>query len=628
MLNVFFEINLNVIFNILFDFKKEKVIFFTEKKYLTLIHFLNKYLGYKISFQKFDISKIYVKEMNIRPYTINLSDKLSKNITKSTIENDCLLKKISKEIGQRSFFHAINYLTWLEVQKLLLFIETSKYFFKDKVKIYINSEHKYILSYLNNYYEFNTEIINIRNDSNFLYNFLIILSQNLLKKIFCFFLRFKKNENLINRDNSIISLQENNLHFSKDERSQLHWIEEQENFFFNYIIKDTSLKNEKKNSSIYSFLENQKLKKKIGYILNKNLIYSLPNNDLVNQKIKFLIKDIYFEKKIITNNFIYLKIIKILFYSIFLSNLFKKINFKIFLYSHFNYDVSSFFFLKKFIDFKIINYQYTHISRPNPLLISPSDFYLSFSNTYENLIKTDENAPEKFINVGYLHENIYLKLMIKKKKFLEDHKQFFKIGLLDERVDESIWGTIKIQKHKIYLNKVIEFTLKNKDIILLNKSQFSKYSPSKLLVDNENFKELLNQGRFFDLRADEKNIKIRNSILPMELGICSDIIISEKFGLTAAVECANIGTRVVVLDKYNWPIFLDNKFKDMKIQFSSIEKILVEILRYKNNLDKKNDILGNWFNIIDNFSSRNIKSDDFGRKNIFRNSLKDILDNS
>ncbi len=269
--------------------------------------------------------------------------------------------------------------------------------------------------------------------------------------------------------------------------------------------------------------------------------------------------------------------------------------------------------ISKELNISTVCFQYSDMNFPSPLMMTSSDFYLSFSEQFKDLFKTNGLGPKYFISNGYPHDYLMEENSSGIKKVRENLKNSganFIISFFNESEQKGKWAHHNREFNLSILEFLSQLILNHKNIGLILKPQKSlrtirDYKKNKLIND------ALNTGRLIELHESSKSKHTYNLnlIYPSMAALASDLCIGIAFGGTAAIESALTGTKTVLLnltkDHYAWSKLL----KSENIIFTSLEDLKIEIDSFfKNN---KNSNLGDWNKVIHLFDDfRDSKGDE------------------
>lgn len=242
--------------------------------------------------------------------------------------------------------------------------------------------------------------------------------------------------------------------------------------------------------------------------------------------------------------------------------------------------------------------QYANTGFRTPLMISPVDYYLSFSKRYENVLKWKNISPKNFISCGY---SFISKAKNKNMLLLKDrlNKLGVKkiISFFDESIEYHKWGLISYKAIKSEYEDLANFVIKNKDFAVITKPQFIFNSIEKF--NSKVIEKAINTQRFIEVKQG----KHRNIITPQHVGSISDISISNLIGGTAGIEAALAGSAIFFINPYKYkPHFYDLLIK-RGLVFNTINEILEKDLdnyKYKNASEMlTSDLISNNHKVID-----------------------------
>ncbi len=262
--------------------------------------------------------------------------------------------------------------------------------------------------------------------------------------------------------------------------------------------------------------------------------------------------------------------------------------------------------------------QYSNLPFFTPLMTVNSNYYVIFSGLYENIFKQQYAGPSNFIVNGYLYKFVKKHVI---NKALKQRELFLNQGVktiityFDERVDSHKLGHVNYFHHLNEISILLKLIINNRDIALVIKSQFTKYTPSIFFNKCNLFDLAKNSGRYLELH--EGLTGNRNDIYPMEASLISDISISHKFGATAALESVIAGGKCVLINSHNMKSNSDVLYSSSDIVFESMEAFIDTYFR------NYNFKIGDWSNIVKNFDNFDDINSDYRLRGIFKKIIYD-----
>ena len=254
----------------------------------------------------------------------------------------------------------------------------------------------------------------------------------------------------------------------------------------------------------------------------------------------------------------------------------------------------------------VVSCQYSSLWRISPTMLSIADKHFIFSDIYRDVYVTAKIHPKDFQVIGYPLQkptNSLLDRSLKQKTSLASKGLHFVVAYLDENYfEDHKWSLITASDYARDLHKLSTFALNNKDIAIIMKPQFNLYDFNHQIFNQSSIKEALARGKLINLKYGKG---IRNHVLPTEAGLISDICICLKIGITAAIEVALLGKRVILIDQFNVRGKWDYLFEGQKIVYPDLESALQDIQKFKES--PMGDNIGDWKNIISSFVSANEK---------------------
>ena len=164
--------------------------------------------------------------------------------------------------------------------------------------------------------------------------------------------------------------------------------------------------------------------KQILFLINKYYNFKLNTNKKIPSLLKFEKENLYF----LTNGLYYFL---------------KKINCDKFIFEDPQDPISDAVqIVSKHIGIQTICLQFSNMGMTSPLLMTLSDIFLSFSNSYKKVFTWNNLKPKKFYPIGYSFINKKNKSLDKIKKSLNDGGVDTIISYFNENVENHKWGLI------------------------------------------------------------------------------------------------------------------------------------------------------------------------------------------
>lgn len=601
---VFEDINITILFKIFLFFRKDKIFILLEKSnflkkfYILILNILSIHIYLIEDFYAGDIKR------NNQAITLEAYNHTNKSVS-------LILKKIQKFIFKEKFINNKEHdYSKLYVAKLLiseLNLLYVKYFI---IEHFVPGKKKIFLKQFNFLNEHLLSDIQYLNEIKFQKNkfFLLYFFLNLFKDIFEYIwalllnifskkikIDFKKSKNILTFQYGTVSL-------NKSLRSQPYWLDTNEAIKKNYnlfIIKNCNFL---KSKSIPKILEKEKL-------LNEKNIYILPSNLIFKYNSFFLVVKNFvkyfscFDQKNICNKYLKLKLIIFLNYTSYLKNFLKINNFNLVVLEE-NYLLSSdaACLASSELGIKSISIQYSNLGILSIPMIAICDLQLVFSKSFKKIYKFENLSPKKFYEVGDIFISNQKNLLQRSNKTKENFSSKgvkFVICYFDERIDFSKFGNNSFESNQRELNHLFKYVLNDNSVGLITKSQFIRYSLSRLYKSNVLLSDLIKTGRYIELEKGEVGIG-RNDILPIEAASSADVCLSQKFGATAGLNSAVIMKKTILLNRHGYKTVHDHIYEKStnNICFEDINEALKEIKKLQHSTEVN---VGDWNEILPYF---------------------------
>ena len=420
-------------------------------------------------------------------------------------------------------------------------------------------------------------------------------------KTFSDLLSFKKNINLNTNLPGLLSFQSNTLREDLSLRGEPNWVDRNNTSpSYNTFILSKATSFHKSGFKIPISEDFSKLEVNNVFSIPSYSASQIPN---LKHALNFFMTGFKYRQHITENVKYYLLELLFLYYdSITFEKFLKKYNIKLVYFTE-SAPNESLCLISQKLKIKTLAQQYSNLPFFSVMMTGKVDKFLLFNNIYKKCFKLEGVGPVNFKSTGYCYSYAHKYISERSKSYrsvFENQGVDFVICYFDERVDlNNKWGTVENDSHLNDLLKLLDFILDNKNIGLVVKSQFMKYSPSNWYPNENIFKKALSSNRYLEL--NEGNKLNRNDILPTEAALVADICISQKFGATAALESAILQKRTILINKYPIKTEFDELYSKSQIVFDSMQKIIGAIKQFKlGNRDYSN--LGDWGPIIDEFN--------------------------
>ena len=253
-------------------------------------------------------------------------------------------------------------------------------------------------------------------------------------------------------------------------------------------------------------------------------------------------------------------------------------------------------------DIPVVSCQYSSLWRVSPSMLSVADAHFIFSDMYREVYATSQVYPKEFHVIGYPLQPPVSALRdrcLARRAEVEAQGSKFIVSYLDENFfDDQKWSLITKNDHLKDLRDLSTFALGNQDVAIVLKPQFNHNAINRQKHSESSITEAILKHKLVELKSGSG---MRNCVLPTEVGLISDICICLKIGITAAIEVALLGKRVILINNHNVRGKWDFLFEGQKIVYPDLKSALRDIKKFKEN--PFGDDIGNWENIISNFVS-------------------------
>ena len=570
--------------------------------------FVLNFRGVKISEKSFFVGNLFTKDQkSIHLLAMEMGNKLSFKISNQIIKNNKKLNFLNNEYGNNTIrlylAKQLKYDLIFCIKRGLVSIESSA---SPKTNIELLIKKPYSLDQIN----LNKIITGLTfkfYDSNInkLMIIKLLFSLKFKRLIKRYYLRlFSVGMKLPNQFTlgSVLSFQEDSIRNDQSLRNHFNWIDLAtiDNSFNSFVVSIF-------NSVNQSLCNVEKLSKKQVYFLTENIFHfsmrrfkKHPLRKLIKKEIKSIFKAILKKNTSFSHAYLLLKCMNLFYQSESLASLCLFLNTKVFVTKDPQLLSSDAIQLvSKLINVKTICIQYSNVSRPDPMLMSTADEYLIFSNNYKKVLKTELISPKKFTEIGYCINGIQKKISeraFKIKNQIMINKVNFIIGYFDESISFDKWGLVSKEAYIKEIHLLAKYVIRDPTVCVIIKSQFIFNLLITKFSDDILVKKALLTNRFIEVYEGTH----RNDVYPMQIGLIANICINHKFGATAGLETAIVGTRTILLDNYNYMTYHDTQYNKGKIIYSNLSQLLKDIDEFRSN-NKNYSNLGDWSGIIDYF---------------------------
>jgi hypothetical protein len=249
---------------------------------------------------------------------------------------------------------------------------------------------------------------------------------------------------------------------------------------------------------------------------------------------------------------------------------------------------------------KSLKIQYSNVAlRALPNISNPSIAYV-FSNHYGQFYSFPDHGigPKTYVSCGYpfslKNQEIISRASVLRMDLSEKGAKFV-IGYFDENFqsDEDIWAYKTSKQNLDDIYELCKLILEQPDVGVIYKSQFVRNTPLLLHPKDELIEKAVNTGRFVFPHTGIH----RNSILPSEIALASDICIGDIVGATASLESVILGTNSILIDTMNFgPKYRRFYYEENSLVFKSLKEALNELVERRNSKNGLKDF-GNWSNV-------------------------------
>ena len=269
--------------------------------------------------------------------------------------------------------------------------------------------------------------------------------------------------------------------------------------------------------------------------------------------------------------------------------------------------------LSKSIGIQTAALQYTNSALRGAIMSSGADAQLVFSSEYVKRYSSPFSPPVSVHVVGYLYDHMkeqnkpYASQI---RARLSGLGATFVLGYFDERVDDDKFSYFDHQWWEGELNLLARMVMEHSWFAVVMKKQFLPMTSSQAYVKSPLLEAALKTGRFIELDSGKlaSSNSVRNNVLPLQVGLCADLVVGELHGGTAILEAAVAGCPAAVLKA-------GSDYHEMITHFNSrvivenLETLLEDIVMAKNDTQSLLDRF-DWSDTLHHFVGQQADSAD------------------
>ena len=195
---------------------------------------------------------------------------------------------------------------------------------------------------------------------------------------------------------------------------------------------------------------------------------------------------------------------------------------------------------------KTVELQYTNTSLPNFNISSGADKHLVFSREYAERYQNSLAPQSEVIEVGYLYDHMvesnrpYAEAV---RNELKGKGAKFVLGYFDEKVQDDKFSFFDTKYFFGHMELLARMVIEHEWFAVVMKRQFLAGVDGMDLTGVAMVERAIETGRFIELESGY----FRNNVLPMQVALCSDLVVGELLGGTAILEAAVAGCPAVAL---------------------------------------------------------------------------------
>jgi hypothetical protein len=248
---------------------------------------------------------------------------------------------------------------------------------------------------------------------------------------------------------------------------------------------------------------------------------------------------------------------------------------------------------------RTMSYQYANLAFPSIVMATTARTMITFSPMFHSRYTWTGLKAPAFKDAGYLYDSSFRLVRpraLERRARLRAAGAAYVIGLFDESVQRHKLGLVDVRKYENHLTTILERVLSDDSLGLVFKTQFHH----NLEGGSTRLRELLRSaaatGRV-ELPSRGRN---RNTILPAEVALSSDIVIGYAIGGTASLESALTGCRSIMVNEHGLRTENDALYRNLDIVYPTIHAALDAIEAFRAG-DPARRMLGDWRPVLHDF---------------------------
>ena len=531
---------------------------------------------------------------------------LSFSLSKKHISTNSILSLLNKKYGNNTLHLFLSKYYQINLFEHILKIETFKILSKDKKDAVLLIDAPFLLEQKELIHAFPKAKVCFYNSR---LNFYKVFCSLLLKELFVRVNQYKliKNKNqdhTFSKTKGILTIQEDSIRMDQSLRGHLHWADFSSKQ--KHPLHTISL-----NHGTSKVVEDEVvLKKNNIFIYRSNIFQQARKRAQLKGELDVFNKDIFLLWKSLLNRssnvekLLYIKTIFLMYKARDLAQVCKYLNIKTYVIKETYFEYSDAIQLvSKQLNINTLAYQYSNLGNVSPMMMSSSDVFLNFSNSYNDIFKKGELGPKIFKEMGYASNGVQGRFQHKVKQLKEtllSKGVQFTIAYFDESNHESRWRLIETREYKKHIVDLAQKVVDDPTLGVLIKTQFKRNVLHKKFKNDPIVQQALNSGRLIDVYTGV----LRNDVYPVQVALAADICINDMVGATAGLEAVDAGKRCILLNGYNYKTLHDEQYQKTNIIYKDLSSTLNAIDTHRKKLaDGLKSDLGDWGKIKSYFLS-------------------------
>ena len=557
-------------------------------KSISFLKWVLELLGKEIIFEEFFAGKLSnsLDDESVYIKAFKKTSELSLECSEIAMKKNALLSSLNEEYGRNTIkLHCTKYFQ-INLFNHVIKIETFKLLRQGRrgAKLLLNSPSVIDQNTITSFYP-TLDISFYNGQLNSVKRFFHLLLKELYLR-FKPYLTHKIKNTLIYKElnQGVLTIQEDSIRKDQSLRGHLHWADFSKKQ--KYPLHTISL-----NHGTSKVVEDEAaLQENNIFIYRSNVFQEARKRTQLKKELETFNKDIIrlwkslFDGRSSVDKLLSIKTIFLMYKARDLAQVCKYLNIKTYLIKETYFDYSDAIQLvSKQLDIKTLAYQYSNLGYFSPMMISSSDVFLNFSNSYNDIFKKEGLGPKSLKEMGYTSNGVQGRFQHKAEQLREtllSKGVQFTIAYFDESNQNNRWGLIHSEEYKQHIVDLAQKVVDDPTMGVLVKTQFNANVIDKKFKDIPIVKQAIDTGRMLDIFAGAK----RNDVYPAQVALAADICINDMIGAPAALEAVDAGKRCLLLNGYNYNTLHHEQYQKANIVYRDLGSALNAIDTHRKKL--------------------------------------------